>query len=933
MKMSKRIISLLLSLVLIGTAAVFAADETASFEPAEHMDTVAFLRAMGIIDEGFTLSSSSAFVTRGEFAKLISEVMLTGASNDFEAKFTDVPAGHIYAPYIYAVCKAGYMNGTSDTTFNPDESVYHEQAVSVCVKLAGYDMVAKSMGSYPDCYLAQASGLGLLENVASVMGTPISRGNLTELIYNTLLCDMMIIDGYGDNGSYVIYEGKNILSQYHNIKKGTGIVNADNYYSMTENHSGEADAVIIEGVKYYKNDISILNDSVGRCIDFYYRTDSGRKTVLYSEKKDTAEVIFNIDSSLSLDAANGVYKYHENDKLKEYRLSDFYDVIYNMEELLPVTEARLLPPRGTITLIDNTGDGRYDVVIVDEFYNLVVDMYNKNLNVISDISDLSRNLNLDDIDSYRIFDKSGSEISPDKIKTGSVIEVYKSASGDRLTAIVNSGIVSGKYTEQTYDGNIVVEGAEYKLSSDLRSDVLSLTLGNEYDFGINAKGEIAYWTLGDGYKQGYVLEVGQAGTLDKKVSVKILAQNSKVEIYDLADKVKSITPGGTTTYDKLNYSSIFTGTYNPSAGANVREFILYQLNDKNEIISVVHAMEVNDHDEFSNLSSYPLYRLDLFAEKWIEMGGWVYPKWKNSSADNPSMYYFKKGINGFDNMLIFSDDAKVYKVPAVSADSVDERNVSVNQISGSYDTDYKVLFTEDYQGKNSTMMTYIVGDNYPYPNVMIEHTQGAGSSVSDEQISVTVVDIRSTYNKETREEATFIEAWNGESMVNIYINDESQISWSNFEGTEHGSGSDKESVNMPSQAQKPKIEIGDIIKYASDEAGNLSVLALMYDGKNDKLCYKTDGFGDQYNLARGVVTKVRNNFVEVQMDITYEDSAGVQHSGTAWEILNVSTLPSLIVDLSKNKAFVGSYLDIEVGDTILRYSKSSSNRYLTVYKN
>ncbi len=901
MKISHRIISIILIAFVFSAQCTFAAESTKdTFEPGEHIETITFLKAVGIFDDDFGTSASSRTVTRGEFAKLIAGIMRTGTTSSYSASFADVPYEHEYAPYIYAVKNAGYMNGTSAYLFAPDDLLSYEQAVSVCVKLAGYEPVALTIGSYPEGYLGQAAKLGILDNVSAAVGAPISRGNLCELIYNTVLCDMMVVDGYGDKGSYTIYDGENILSYYHHIEEGTGIVTADNFYTMTSQYSGYDNAVIINNQKYLRNDPSVLNDSVGRGVRFWYRADGSQRTVLYAKRHETSEVVFGARDGLELDIAAGVYKFYEGDKLINYRLSGTYNVIYNMEELYPVTASKLLPLTGTVTLIDNNDDKLYDVVIVDEFYNLVADMYNKNLNTITDINDTSRSLKLDDYDSYRIFDKSGNSISADKIKLNSVVEVYKAPGGSRITAVVNSTVVSGKYTEKT-DDKIKVDGREFKFSHDVRSDISALSLGNEYDFYVNTKNEIVYWTQGLGYKQGYVLDVGETVGLEKTVAVKLLSQTGKVEVFDLADKVKNMNYGLASTVDKTNYNTIFSQTNN-------REFVLYQLNSEGKISTVVHAYIIHDRDTFSNAPSYPLFRLDYFAEKWEEMDGYVY-------LDE---MYFRGGINGFDNMLIFSDDAKLYRVPSITNSTVDERNVSVSPVKGTLTTDYTVKFTNNYQGEGGTMITYMVGNTYPYANVMVEHAGGAGTSIVRDQASATVTGIRHIYDPATREESYFMEVWNGQKIVRVNITDENKLLKQSFSQTLINGAS----PTIP--AEKTEIEIGDIIKYTLDESGNLSALALMYDHESKSLCYDTRGFGSEYNLSDGKVAGVRSNVIEVNITL--------DNSKTRWEVYNISALPTLIVDLKKNECYIGSSLDIEEGNDVLRYSRYSMNEHLTIYK-
>ena len=214
---TNRIIALLLSVIFIFSVNVtgFAADEEVLFEPAVYSETISLLDTLGLIDVNFYAEETSDVVKRGEFAQAAAKIIGIAPSSSFVASFTDVPNEHIYAPYIYAMKSAGFMNGTSADTFAPDEPIYFEQAISVLVKLAGYNDVAMATGGYPTGYMSIASKNGILDNVYPIIGSPLTKGSLLELTKNTATCDMLIPTAFGDSTSYASKEGVNILSYYH----------------------------------------------------------------------------------------------------------------------------------------------------------------------------------------------------------------------------------------------------------------------------------------------------------------------------------------------------------------------------------------------------------------------------------------------------------------------------------------------------------------------------------------------------------------------------------------------------------------------------------------------------------------------------------------------------------------------------------------------
>lgn len=127
-------------------------------------------------------------VTRAEFAKI---AVMASAYRDYVASgmntspFADVQFTHWAAPYVKIASVNKFITGYPDSSFRPENNVLMEEAVTVVVKMLGYsddDFVA----SWPYGQIGVAKNTGLLDNVSAQIGEYMSRGDIAQLIYNTL---------------------------------------------------------------------------------------------------------------------------------------------------------------------------------------------------------------------------------------------------------------------------------------------------------------------------------------------------------------------------------------------------------------------------------------------------------------------------------------------------------------------------------------------------------------------------------------------------------------------------------------------------------------------------------------------------------------------------------------------------------------------------
>lgn len=212
--MKKRILAYLLTICTAAslmTAPVGAAQKGTGFSDVSDRSTVAAveaLRLLGVLD-GYSDGSfrPSNQLTRAQFCKMA--VYAMNASDQLGqyhtmTVFQDVRSGHWAAAYINMASKGkGIIAGYPDGRFQPDNTVSYGQAVTILMRMLGYE--DKDMGGlWPDSYLSEAAVVGLTEGVDSGASEPVTRGQAACLFANLLRCNTK------EGGSYAATLGRTV---------------------------------------------------------------------------------------------------------------------------------------------------------------------------------------------------------------------------------------------------------------------------------------------------------------------------------------------------------------------------------------------------------------------------------------------------------------------------------------------------------------------------------------------------------------------------------------------------------------------------------------------------------------------------------------------------------------------------------------------------
>ena len=155
-------------------------------------DKLEVIRILGIMngDENGDLHLNDK-VTRAEFVK-----MLVCASTykdkvpqvSYYSPYSDVPYTHWSAGYVQLAVQQGWVNGYTDGTFRPNNTIVLEEAVKLVLGIMGYT-AGDIVGSYPYGQLALYDSLELNKNISAIQGTELTRQECANLFYNMLTAD------------------------------------------------------------------------------------------------------------------------------------------------------------------------------------------------------------------------------------------------------------------------------------------------------------------------------------------------------------------------------------------------------------------------------------------------------------------------------------------------------------------------------------------------------------------------------------------------------------------------------------------------------------------------------------------------------------------------------------------------------------------------
>ena len=543
--MKKMATALITALVFILSAVFIKASDVSSISGLGvgekiYNKAVFTLSAVGVMSEnenGEFLPSKN--ITRAEFTDIIAKMMGTEGV-ELEHDFIDVP--EFYKNVGYAV-EAGYMSGYTDGTFRPDNWITYGEAVSVMVRVLGYDGVARANGGYPNGYTNQAYRLGLLDDVDINLSDNATRAGMAAIIYNAMSAKILYDTGEVVGGT--LLEDK--MSKL-GLELSSGIITGADGVSTDAKEIKEGE-ISIDGVIYDYYEKIDINELLGAEIEFFYDINENEVTSIRVEEHNALK----LDAEDIILADSGKIKYYKDERHnsdKSVKISDNVRYIYNHRRLesFDGTEANI--DNGELTLIDIEDDGYYDIVLIDEYFSFIVNGINYEDSIIYLKDRLLNgkpyvmiNPEEEDYEAY-LTDKAGNIIDFADFNTNGTISVFQSLDGS-YTKIVAVNEYAEGVAASIVDDEITISDKVYKIATDNDLPLFNLSdisLGNSYIFCLDINGKVfdIYDSVVGDEQYGFIARILTDETSDV-IKVRIINGRTYRESKDITKDEYDIT--------------------------------------------------------------------------------------------------------------------------------------------------------------------------------------------------------------------------------------------------------------------------------------------------------------------------------------------------------------------------------------------------------
>lgn len=524
--------------------------------------------------------SDNKIITRAEFIKMAVTLLYDDVMDVRydSTPFADVSAENEYCQYIGAAYSNGLISGMGGACFYPDMPMKYIDAVKIMTDALGYGTVVKLEEGYEKGYAYMAAKINLSTKALALAQTELTGMLAKELLHDSL--DVFMADtSFTSNGEYTLHNSGITLMKALGIYYAKGVLSANEYTGFYDISGAGESSIKVGGIT-----ASIYNSMddekyLGYNVECYYREKDGKNMIvsmLPTGANDVTVIAAENFESYSSDAI----KYHreESNKLDEVRLNNKFFVVFNGRVKDDYTKETFDIKEGTITAIDNSGDGYADIVNIRSYDNyiitgldtvdmLVYDRYGK----ILDLSEDSRK-------SVVIADGSGNEMSFDKLAKNQILSVMADKEFNYIRIMASGKKVSGTISALSDEDTVTVEGAEYKLSECIPDTEKAeyTKLSQKGTFYIDAFGKIAYFakdTTGPLYSM--IIDKDE-GTGLNKAAIKFVDVNSAVRISTVSKKCKVNGVKAEKPADVC-------------AAVSKKEMVIIELNRENEITSIETA--------------------------------------------------------------------------------------------------------------------------------------------------------------------------------------------------------------------------------------------------------------------------------------------------------------------------------------------------------
>lgn len=126
-------------------------------------------------------------IKRSEFITLVVKMMAYDKDTNLDStkiSFKDLKKKHWAYTNIHVALKYELVTGYPNNTIAPDKDVTYAEALAVVVRALGYEKTLT--GKWPSNVINKGTELGLNKNLSLEANHPLTRGEMSEIVYNAL---------------------------------------------------------------------------------------------------------------------------------------------------------------------------------------------------------------------------------------------------------------------------------------------------------------------------------------------------------------------------------------------------------------------------------------------------------------------------------------------------------------------------------------------------------------------------------------------------------------------------------------------------------------------------------------------------------------------------------------------------------------------------
>ncbi len=452
MKITKRIISLLLACLLFSCGIIAHAEEAVNPNALKSLE---ILQTLGLVpvDYDAEVLDFNTGVTRAELASLTE-----GVFNSIEYVGNDLYY-HDVSKDFWAYSQIGYLVSTGALTipenrlFYPDRVATEAEAYKIMISLLGLD--GKSMkGTWPTNVYSVATKMKITQNV--VNDGRLTYAEVFMILHNALLVELPEIISFSADGNVEVVSGdETYLEKYYNIYAAVGVVEVVEKTAST-NKEGRDGKIVISGAELNINGLS-CEDYLGTYVKYYYKHDpvKNENILLRVDSANRSKVIklTHKDNAVSYDSQTRTITYNENgSKDKHITISQSISIVYNGRFLKSGYNDVLSSHIDNISVIATDGSNQYNLLIIEAYDNRVlstIDHANRYIYT----SGGETKISLDEFHEYTILDSDGKEMELSDLSSDVIISVYESKCKDLITIVCSDQQINGTINEYETDSS------------------------------------------------------------------------------------------------------------------------------------------------------------------------------------------------------------------------------------------------------------------------------------------------------------------------------------------------------------------------------------------------------------------------------------------------------------------------------------------------